>query len=189
MGSPRTRKGTATRQRLLDTAVKLFASTGYDAVTMRAIAREAGVSTGLAYRYFDGKEALVAELYARLAQAFVEGVALPDGSWSDRGLHALDTSLRVLAPHRDALAALMGAAAAKPGLSFFVVSDSMTPSNSMGLPNCTFDHEVSCPRHSSSPGSPPASASRATPSWPPARSPGRPRSSDSGAPLPRPSTA
>lgn len=101
------RKGERTKQALLDTAEKLFAERGYEATTMRAIATEAGVSTGLAYRYFDGKPAIVSALYAQMAQAFLRAADLPRGTWVVRGLAALDASLAVLAPHREALASLM----------------------------------------------------------------------------------
>ncbi|TNE92815.1 MAG: TetR/AcrR family transcriptional regulator [Deltaproteobacteria bacterium] len=117
MEEPRTKKGEATRQKLLDTAVELFTTQGYEKTTMRAVAREAGVSVGLAYRYFEGKEALVAGLYAGLAERFVAEVALPEGSWTSRGLHALNVSLALLEPHRGVLAQLMASSFAHHRLS------------------------------------------------------------------------
>lgn len=112
-----TKKGEATRQKLLDTAIELFATQGYDKTTMRGVAKAAGVSTGLAYRYFEGKEALVAGLYSTLADEFVAEVDLPAGGWTDRGLYVLDTSLRVLGPHRGVLAQLMASSVAHHRLS------------------------------------------------------------------------
>jgi AcrR family transcriptional regulator len=44
-------------------ALRLFREHGYEATTMRAIAREAGVATGNAYYYFGSKEELIRELY------------------------------------------------------------------------------------------------------------------------------
>src|SRR6185437_16161501 len=44
-----------------------FQEHGYEATTMRAIAREAGVVTGNAYYYFSSKEELIQEYYARNA--------------------------------------------------------------------------------------------------------------------------
>lgn len=112
-----TDKARRTRAHLLETALRMFADRGYEASTMRAIAVEAHVSTGLAYRYFENKEAMVAELYSQLADAFIAEVELADGPWTDRGLFALDASLRVLAPHRDVLAALTGRGQVSPPLA------------------------------------------------------------------------
>ena len=56
-------RGTETRDRLVDTALRLFREDGYQATTMRRIATEAGVSLGNAYYYFASKDDLVHELY------------------------------------------------------------------------------------------------------------------------------
>ncbi|MFR9673702.1 TetR family transcriptional regulator [Streptomyces sp. TR06-5] len=66
-GSARAAKGEQTRSLILETALRLFRERGYDRTTMRAIAREAGVSTGNAYYYFAGKEHLVQGFYDRIA--------------------------------------------------------------------------------------------------------------------------
>lgn len=60
-------KSEQTRALILETALRLFEERGYDKTTMRAIAREAGVSVGNAYYYFAGKEHLVQGFYDRLA--------------------------------------------------------------------------------------------------------------------------
>ena len=41
------------RRELLTCAMRLFAEKGYDNVSVRAVARDAGVTPGLAYHYFD----------------------------------------------------------------------------------------------------------------------------------------
>jgi AcrR family transcriptional regulator len=43
--------------------MRLFREQGYEATTMRAIAREAGVATGNAYYYFGSKEELIQQFY------------------------------------------------------------------------------------------------------------------------------
>jgi len=43
---------------ILDAAVKLFSEKGYDAVSMRGVAQEAGVSKANIYHHFNSKEAL-----------------------------------------------------------------------------------------------------------------------------------
>jgi AcrR family transcriptional regulator len=44
------------RQQLLDAAIRVMQDTGYHEMSMQALATEAGVSVGLAYRYFASKE-------------------------------------------------------------------------------------------------------------------------------------
>ena len=51
-------KGQRTRQRLLEAAIRRFATDGYRAASVSAIAREVGVTPAAAYAYFENKEAL-----------------------------------------------------------------------------------------------------------------------------------
>jgi AcrR family transcriptional regulator len=62
----RTAKGEQTRAAIFEAALELFRAHGYDATTMRAIARRAGVSLGSSYHYFPSKEHLVLEFYRHL---------------------------------------------------------------------------------------------------------------------------
>lgn len=55
----------ATRERLLATALELFARDGYRETTVRRIAERAGVATGLLYAHFAGKQALLQALFER----------------------------------------------------------------------------------------------------------------------------
>ena len=54
----------ATREKLLEAAVRLFARQGYSATSIRALASEAGVALGLPYHYFPSKEAVLEALLA-----------------------------------------------------------------------------------------------------------------------------
>ena len=67
MSSPDTRSARAelTRAAIVDAALRMFRDQGYEATTMRAIAREAGVAIGNAYYYFSSKDELILEYYAR----------------------------------------------------------------------------------------------------------------------------
>jgi AcrR family transcriptional regulator len=61
----RSTKGEQTRTAIVEAALRLFRENGYEATTMRAIAKAAGVATGNAYYYFSSKEELILEYYAR----------------------------------------------------------------------------------------------------------------------------
>ena len=50
---------------ILMSAKRLIGQQGYDAVSMREIAREAGISPAAIYQYFDDKNAILAELVSR----------------------------------------------------------------------------------------------------------------------------
>ncbi|MGQ4486490.1 TetR/AcrR family transcriptional regulator [Streptomyces sp. 372A] len=69
----RERKKAATRQKIADTALRLFLERGYEAVGIRDIAAEADVAVTTLFSHFASKEALVFEQDAdfehRLAQA------------------------------------------------------------------------------------------------------------------------
>ena len=102
-----TAQGAAARERLYATAMQLIATRGYEATTLREVAKEAGVSVGLLYRYFPSKQAVVLALYDELSSAYArEAADLPPGPWRDRFMLALRRSLEVLEPHRLALRAL-----------------------------------------------------------------------------------
>src|SRR5690348_15746334 len=58
-------KSEQTRALIVETALRLFRERGYEATTMRIIAKEAGVSVGNAYYYFSSKEQLVQAYYDR----------------------------------------------------------------------------------------------------------------------------
>ena len=64
----RERKKDATRQLIVEQAMKLFEQQGYDATTMEQIAAAADVAKGTLYNYFPVKEAIVAA-YMRLISA------------------------------------------------------------------------------------------------------------------------
>jgi AcrR family transcriptional regulator len=53
------------RERILDAAQRCFVDHGFHAASMAQIAQAAGISVGLAYRYFDGKHAIVLAIIAR----------------------------------------------------------------------------------------------------------------------------
>ncbi|KQY56096.1 TetR family transcriptional regulator [Aeromicrobium sp. Root495] len=73
--TPATEKARQTRAAILDAALDLFRSHGYDGTTMRAVAQQAGVSAGNAYYYFSSKEHLVQAFYDQLQEAHAAAAA------------------------------------------------------------------------------------------------------------------
>lgn len=77
-GRPRGSAGEA-RERIVDAAAEEFATKGYEGVSMRAIARRAGVDARLVRHYFESKSALLVEAVRlpvrpdRIVQAVLAG--------------------------------------------------------------------------------------------------------------------
>jgi TetR/AcrR family transcriptional repressor of uid operon len=70
----------ARREHILDAAEQCFARTGFHAATMQNICREAKVSPGALYVYFDSKEALIAGLVERDRATFAERLSALTGA-------------------------------------------------------------------------------------------------------------
>ncbi len=66
MAAPPTRKGKATREKLLTAAATTFGEKGYNAVRITDIVAEAGISHGLFYRHFSDKDAILLAVLERL---------------------------------------------------------------------------------------------------------------------------
>lgn len=58
------------RARIVAAARKLLAEEGYDRVTMKQVAREAGVAQGLIHYYFSGKDEILVEVLARTSEEY-----------------------------------------------------------------------------------------------------------------------
>ncbi len=101
---------TATKERLLDAAVELFAERGYDATSVTQVIGRAGVTKGGFYHHFVSKEALLYEVY---------------GDLIGRQLAAMDEILARGLPPAETLRALIDdlvrstAASARPALVFW----------------------------------------------------------------------
>ncbi len=101
---PRTARGEATRQKLLETAEALFGTRGFHATGVADITRKSGVSQGTFYVYFDSKEEIFRELVRDLSrrlraaiQARVSGI----GSRLEVEEVGLRTFLEFAAAHRN----------------------------------------------------------------------------------------
>jgi AcrR family transcriptional regulator len=82
----RRRDRDATQRKLLDAAVRRFASLGYDGATTKVIAEEAGVAEALIQRYFEGKQGLLLALMKDFAEGEAEScINLPPKAESFEG--------------------------------------------------------------------------------------------------------
>lgn len=118
-----------TRQRLLDVAGRHFAKQGFDGVSVRAVAAEAGVSPNLITRYFGGKAGLFAAATAIDLQArvIVPGPPATLGARIARGVverwEAADTADPLLMMMRSA----GGSPEAADALDQFFAAQAMHP--------------------------------------------------------------
>ena len=62
------RSGVKTKEKILDVAMQVFSTHGYEGASIRAIAKAAGISIGGVYLYFRNKE----ELYLNLIKDRIE---------------------------------------------------------------------------------------------------------------------
>src|SRR5882757_10141102 len=69
---PRQERGERRVAELLEAAASEFAEVGYDAATMKAIAKRAGASIGAVYQYFPDKAAVASALRTRYANEMEE---------------------------------------------------------------------------------------------------------------------
>ena len=108
--NPSTPKAEETGQRILEAALELFRSEGFDRATMRDVARKAGVATGAAYYYYPSKDAIVMGFYERASAEMQPKLAV-----ALEGVRGLEARLRALigvkleqfAPDREVLRALL----------------------------------------------------------------------------------
>ncbi|WP_406664201.1 CerR family C-terminal domain-containing protein [Gallaecimonas sp. GXIMD1310] len=68
-------RGDATRQALIATATDVFAHSGYDGVSTRAIARAAGINQALISYHFGSKEGLYLAVFEAIAEALNEKIS------------------------------------------------------------------------------------------------------------------
>ncbi len=80
----------AKREQIIDGAKRVFMQKGFDAASMNDITREAGVSKGTIYVYFDNKEDLFVAMVERERAAFLAALrtALNDNENVETGLRA-----------------------------------------------------------------------------------------------------
>jgi AcrR family transcriptional regulator len=79
-----------TREKLMKSALRLFGRHGYATTSVRMLADEAGISQGLLYNYYTGKEALLRAIFERSMQEVGESFArAADAPNASEGLETL----------------------------------------------------------------------------------------------------
>src|SRR5487761_871977 len=66
------------REQIIDAAMRVFAQKGFSRATNRDVAREAGITTGLIYYYFDNKEALLQAVLEAYSPAQILAQVTPE---------------------------------------------------------------------------------------------------------------
>ncbi len=101
----RLRSSIRTRE-ILEAAARMMAASGFEEVSMQALADEAGVSVGLLYRYFSGKEEILFSIITRILDELLAAVPLAIAGAGDDPVLALGAGIeaycRVIGRHRQA---------------------------------------------------------------------------------------
>jgi AcrR family transcriptional regulator len=88
------------RIRLINSAMKEFGTNRFDKASTNVIVREANISKGLLYHYFETKEALFDHLRAftmkSMGKAIVDSVEWDDGDLINRMQRVIEIKLRIL---------------------------------------------------------------------------------------------
>ncbi len=102
-----------TRSKILEAALALFRERGFAAATMRDIAARAGVASGLAYYYFDSKDAIVLAFYQRAMEELPSRLEAAHGerTLAPRLKALIEAKFEYFESNRRFLGALMGHAA------------------------------------------------------------------------------
>lgn len=112
------------RERLLDAALEVFADKGIDGASVKDVTKAAGVTAGLLYHYFDGKEALVQALLAErgFLPRLRELLSRPDDQRPAVEVLAelLGEFDRLLADNTELVALFFGSVQAREALGAFV---------------------------------------------------------------------
>ena len=97
---------TATRERIIEVAARLFTKEGWENTTTRGIAIAAGIATGTLFNYFESKEAIVAALISEALERAEEEIQKRDDESLEEELFTfIWTELASLREYRKFLAA------------------------------------------------------------------------------------
>jgi len=113
-------KAEVTERKILDAALEMFRTQGFDETTVRDIAAAAEVATGAAYYYYPSKDAIVLAFYqqscAEMQPRIEDALAKSSKNLEDRLQALIDVKLEYFGTYRSVLRALLksGADPANP---------------------------------------------------------------------------
>lgn len=84
MGRPKKQDAGDTRERIIDSALKLFAEGSYHGTSMRQVAKAVGVRESALYHHFPSKEAILEELLKRYGPSRALALASVDFSYVEQ---------------------------------------------------------------------------------------------------------
>jgi AcrR family transcriptional regulator len=90
----RAARASSRRRQLLSAAVKVMGKTGFHQMSMQDLANEAGVSVGLIYKYFGGKEDLLLATIAQILEVFRDQLAPIMAAAGDDAVERLAAGMR-----------------------------------------------------------------------------------------------
>lgn len=102
-------KSEETRARILEAALRVFRERGFERATMREIASDADVAVGLAYYYFESKDAIVMAFYAQSQErmkAHIDQILDRSRTLEERLRGIITEKFDHFAPNRQLLGAL-----------------------------------------------------------------------------------
>jgi AcrR family transcriptional regulator len=104
-------KAEATERKILDAALEMFRTKGFDETTVRDIAAAADVATGAAYYYYPSKDAIVLAFYrqscAEMQPRIEDALAETPKNLEDRLKALINVKLEYFGPYRGVLRALL----------------------------------------------------------------------------------
>ena len=111
------RRGARSREAVLDAAERLIAEHGYEAATVAALVKEAGIPASSIYHYFGSKEGVLLAVTERGAERFFDELPVADRRAGSQRAHLralLDAVTSTLERHPDFLRILVVLAAQPP---------------------------------------------------------------------------
>jgi AcrR family transcriptional regulator len=134
-GEPATARGEQTKRLIVDVAMRLFREQGYEQTTMRAIAREAGVSVGNAYYYFASKEHLIQAFYSETQDVhsrLTADLLATERDFGERLRGTMHVGIDALTPYHE-FAGKFFKSAAEPTSPLHPLSKESTPSRESSI--------------------------------------------------------
>lgn len=118
-----------TRKRLLESAAKHFAKSGYEATNINEVATDAGFAQGTIYNYFKSKEELFGEVLTEAARGAVERYASisHEGAVRDSLKALVKADIEILKEKEDFMKVIIGEAMSHSSDKYDVILEHLSP--------------------------------------------------------------